>query len=59
MIIIIIIIIILVIVIIITLCGYVKKNIGRIVNIPIVSYFFVIRFVSITYWKSYFFQIKR
>ena len=30
-----------------------SKNIGRIVNIPIVSYFFVIRFVSITYWKSF------
>ena len=30
-----------------------SKNIGRIVIIPIVSYFFVIRFVSITYWKSF------
>ena len=29
-----------------------SKNIGRIVNIPIVSYFFVIWFVSITYLKS-------
>ena len=31
--------------------GHVRKR-GWIVNIPIVSYFFVIRFVSITYWKS-------
>ena len=29
-----------------------SKNIGRIVNIPIASYIFDIRFVSITYWKS-------
>ena len=29
-----------------------SKNMGRIVSIFIVSYFFVIRFVSITYWKS-------
>ena len=32
--------------------GTCSKNIGKIVNIPIVSYFFVIRFVSLTYWKS-------
>ena len=31
--------------------GHVQKT-GRIVNIPTVSYFFVIIFVSITYWKS-------
>ena len=29
-----------------------KKYRQRVVNIPTVSYFFVIRFVSITYWKS-------
>ena len=32
--------------------GTCSKKLGKIVNIPIVSYFFVIRFVSITYWKS-------
>ena len=36
-----------------------SKNIGSIVNIAIVSYFFVIRFVSIIGKVRYFFLIKR
>ena len=39
-----------------SMLGYISqicsKSIGRIVNISLVSYFFVIGFVSITYWKS-------
>ena len=35
-----------------------SKNIGRIANIPIVSYFFVFRFVKIQIKVRHFFQIK-